>query len=44
VVPASQVAWTLEDDARLGAIDAVFVGAVDRLGIESDRVLVWGKA
>ena len=44
VVPASKVEWTLEDDARLGAADAVFVGAVDRLGAESDRVLVWGKA
>ena len=43
VVPASRVEWTLQDDARLGALDAVFVGAVDRLGIESDRVLVWGK-
>ncbi|MDB5792396.1 MAG: hypothetical protein JWQ80_2420 [Massilia sp.] len=44
VVPASKAEWTLQDDARLGAADAVFVGAVDRLGIESDRVLVWGKA
>ena len=44
VVPASKVEWTLEDDARLGTADAVFVGAVDRLGAESDRVLVWGKA
>ncbi|QNB01305.1 family 10 glycosylhydrolase [Massilia sp. Se16.2.3] len=44
VVPASKVEWTLRDDARLGAPDAVFVGAVDRLGIEGDRVQVWGKA
>jgi uncharacterized lipoprotein YddW (UPF0748 family) len=43
VVPASKVDWRLEDDARLGTPDAVFVGAVDRLGIEGDRVLVWGK-
>jgi len=43
VVPASKVDWKLEDDARLGAPDAVFVGAVDRLGIEGDRIQVWGK-
>lgn len=43
VVPASKVDWKLEDDVRLGAPDAVFVGAVDRLGIEGDRIQVWGK-
>jgi uncharacterized lipoprotein YddW (UPF0748 family) len=43
VVPASKVDWTLQDDARLGAPEAVFVGAVDRLGIEGDRIQVWGK-
>jgi uncharacterized lipoprotein YddW (UPF0748 family) len=43
VVPASKVDWKVEDDARLGAPDAVFVGAVDRLGIEGDRIQVWGK-
>ena len=43
VVPASKVDWTLPDDARFGAPEAVFVGAVDRLGIEGDRIQVWGK-
>jgi uncharacterized lipoprotein YddW (UPF0748 family) len=43
VVPATKVDWKVEDDARLGAPDAVFVGAVDRLGIEGDRIQVWGK-
>jgi hypothetical protein len=43
VVPASIVDWTLADDARFGAPEAVFVGAVDRLGIEGDRIQVWGK-
>jgi len=43
VVPASKVDWTVQDDARWGAPEAVFVGAVDRLGIEGDRIQVWGK-
>jgi uncharacterized lipoprotein YddW (UPF0748 family) len=43
VVPASKVDWIVQDDARLGAPEAVFVGAVDRLGIEGDRIQVWGK-
>ena len=43
VVPASKADWTLPDDARFGAPEAVFVGAVDRLGIEGDRIQVWGK-
>jgi hypothetical protein len=43
VVPSSRVDWTLPDDARLGAANAVFVSAVDRLGNESARVQVWGK-
>ena len=43
VVPAAKVDWTLADDARLGAADAVFVSAVDRLGNESERIRVWGK-
>ena len=43
VVPASKVDWKVADDAQLGAPDAVFVGAVDRLGIEGDRIQVWGK-
>ncbi len=38
VVPATKVDWTVQGDA-----EAVFVGAVDRLGIESDRIQVWGK-
>jgi len=38
VVPATRVDWTVQDDA-----EAVFVGAVDRLGIESDRIQVWGQ-
>jgi uncharacterized lipoprotein YddW (UPF0748 family) len=43
VVPATKVDWTVPDDAQLGAVEAVFVAAVDRLGIEGDRVQVWGK-
>ena len=43
VLPAATVDWKLADDARLGAADAVFVGAVDRLGNESDRVQVYRK-
>ena len=43
VVPATKVDWTLQDDGELGAPDAVFVGGVDRLGIEGDRIQVWGK-
>jgi hypothetical protein len=43
VVPASKVDWKIEDDAQFGAPEAVFVGAVDRLGIEGDRIQVWGK-
>lgn len=38
VIPAARVDWNLPDDARLGAANAVFVSAVDRLGIESARV------
>jgi uncharacterized lipoprotein YddW (UPF0748 family) len=38
VVPVTRTEWTVADDA-----EAVFVGAVDRLGIESDRIQVWGK-
>ncbi|KQQ88495.1 glycoside hydrolase family 10 protein [Massilia sp. Leaf139] len=43
VVPATKLDWKVQDDAQLGAPDAVFVGAVDRLGIESERIQVWGK-
>jgi len=43
VLPASTADWKLADDARLGAADAVFVGAVDRLGNESERVQVYRK-
>ena len=38
VVPATRGDWTVADNA-----EAVFVGAVDRLGIESDRIQVWGQ-
>ena len=44
VLPASTVDWKLADDARLGAADAVFVAAVDRLGNESERVQVYRKS
>jgi uncharacterized lipoprotein YddW (UPF0748 family) len=43
VAPASQVEWTVPADAQLGAAEAVFVSAVDRLGNESTRVQAWGK-
>jgi len=42
--PASRVDWAVTDDAKLGSPDAVFVSAVDRLGIESARVQAWRKA
>jgi uncharacterized lipoprotein YddW (UPF0748 family) len=44
VAPASRIDWSVPDDARLGAADAVFVSAVDRLGNESARVRAWGRA
>jgi hypothetical protein len=40
VAPAARVDWVVADDARLGAADAVFVSAIDRLGNESARVKV----
>jgi uncharacterized lipoprotein YddW (UPF0748 family) len=44
VAPASQVDWTIPDDARLGPASAVFVSAVDRLGNESARISVLPKS
>ena len=44
VAPASRVDWTIPDDGTLGAADAVFVSAVDRLGVEGARVQVWNKS
>jgi uncharacterized lipoprotein YddW (UPF0748 family) len=41
VAPASRLEWAVPDDARLGAANAVFVSAVDRLGNEGERVQVW---
>jgi uncharacterized lipoprotein YddW (UPF0748 family) len=43
VAPASRADWTVPDDARLGAAEAVFVSGVDRLGNEGERVQVWRK-
>lgn len=43
VAPASRTEWTAPDDAKLGAANAVFVSAVDRLGNEGERVQVWRK-
>jgi uncharacterized lipoprotein YddW (UPF0748 family) len=43
VAPASRVDWSIPDDARLGAANAVFVSAVDRLGNEGERIEVWRK-
>lgn len=44
LLPVAQTDWTVQDDAVLGAADAVFVGAVDRLGSESAPVQVWSKS
>ena len=44
VVPAVRVAWSVPDDATLGAAEIVVVSAVDRLGNEGARVRVWGKS
>jgi uncharacterized lipoprotein YddW (UPF0748 family) len=44
VVPAARVDWSIPDDDRLGAANLVFVSAVDRLGIESERLRVWSKS
>jgi hypothetical protein len=44
VAPASRVDWTVPDDAKLGAADAIVVSAVDRLGNESPRIEAWRKA
>jgi uncharacterized lipoprotein YddW (UPF0748 family) len=43
VAPASRIDWSVPDDAKLGAANAVFVSAVDRLGNESARVRAWGR-
>jgi hypothetical protein len=43
VAPASRVDWSIPDDPKLGAANAVFVNAVDRLGNESAPVSVLGK-
>jgi uncharacterized lipoprotein YddW (UPF0748 family) len=44
VAPASKLEWAVPDDARLGAANAVFVSAVDRIGNEGERVQVWRKS
>jgi uncharacterized lipoprotein YddW (UPF0748 family) len=44
VAPAARTEWMVADDAQLGEASAVFVSAVDRLGNESERVLVWQKS
>jgi hypothetical protein len=44
VVPAVRMAWSVPDDATLGAAEIVVVSAVDRLGNEGARVRVWGKS
>lgn len=41
VAPASRRDWSVPDDARLGAANAVVVSAVDRLGNEGARLEVW---
>lgn len=43
VAPAARVDWSIPDDDKLGAPNAVVVSAVDRLGNESQRVRVWLK-
>jgi uncharacterized lipoprotein YddW (UPF0748 family) len=43
VTPASNGQWSVPDDAKLGAANAVVVSAVDRLGNEGERVQVWRK-
>lgn len=43
VTPVATDYLLLTDDPQLGAPDAVFVNAVDRLGIESAPVAVLGK-
>jgi len=40
VAPASRVDWQVAEDAKLGPLEAVYVSAVDRVGIESARVRV----
>jgi len=44
VAPAVRVAWSVPDDAALGAAEIVVVSAVDRLGNEGARVRVWSKS
>jgi uncharacterized lipoprotein YddW (UPF0748 family) len=41
LAPAGRKHWTVADDAKLGAANAVFVSGVDRLGNESERVQVY---
>jgi hypothetical protein len=41
VAPAGRKHWTVVDDDKLGAANAVFVSGVDRLGNESARVQAW---
>jgi uncharacterized lipoprotein YddW (UPF0748 family) len=43
VAPAARGEWSVPDDAKLGAANAVVVSAVDRLGNEGARVQVWRK-
>ena len=41
VAPAGRKQWSIADDAKLGAVNAVFVSGIDRLGNESERVQVY---
>jgi hypothetical protein len=43
VAPATRGEYSVPDDAKLGAANAVVVSAVDRLGNEGERVEVWRK-
>jgi uncharacterized lipoprotein YddW (UPF0748 family) len=43
VAPASRAEWNIPNDPKLGAANAVFVNAVDRLGNESVPVAVYAK-
>jgi uncharacterized lipoprotein YddW (UPF0748 family) len=40
VVPAARAGAVVTDDAALGRVDAIVVSAVDRVGVESQRVTV----
>lgn len=44
VTPALRPDWSIPDDDKLGPAELVYVSAVDRLGVEGERVQVWRKA